>query len=52
MPLYKLMAHPPLNLVLSSGHTISKREITEIEDFCSRAMKIIKGTKRLPWEER
>lgn len=30
----------------------SKKEITEIEDVCSRAKKIIKGTKRLPWEER
>lgn len=46
------MARPPLNFVLSSGHTISKKERTEIEDVCSRAMKIIKVTKRLPWEER
>lgn len=46
------MARPPLNLMLNSGHTISKKEITEIEDVCNRAKKIIKGTKRLPWEER
>lgn len=52
MLLYKLMACPPLNLVLNSGHTISKKEITEVEEVCSRAMKIIRGMKRLPCEER